>query len=139
MNSLPANIHSHPVILFDGVCKLCNGWAKFIMRVDKGYQFKLCSVQSEKGQELLRQYGYPQDYFETMLLIADGQAYQKSLAFLLIMKKLGLPFSLLYVLKFIPAFIRDWGYDRIALNRYRLFGKYQSCPINFSLDEKRFL
>jgi predicted DCC family thiol-disulfide oxidoreductase YuxK len=132
-------MNKQPIILFDGVCKLCNGWAKFIMRVDKDYRFKLCSVQSEQGQALLREYGYPQDHFETMLLIADGNAYQKSWAFLFIMKKLGLPFSLLYVLKFIPAFIRDWCYDRIALNRYRLFGKYESCPINFDLDEKRFL
>ena len=138
MNPLSISINS-PIILFDGVCKLCNGWAKFIMRVDKGYQFKLCAVQSEAGQALLKQYGYPQDYFHTMLLILDGRAYQKSLAFLLIMKNLGLPYSIFYIFKLLPGFIRDWCYDRIALNRYWLFGKYESCPINFELDEKRFL
>ena len=138
MNTIPAVINP-PIILFDGVCKLCNGWAKFLMRVDKNYQFKLCAVQSETGQALLKQHGYPQDHFDTMLLILDGRAYQKSLAFLLIMKNLGMPYSLLYIFKLLPGFIRDWCYDRIALNRYRLFGKYESCPINFSLDEKRFL
>ena len=128
-----------PVILFDGVCKLCNGWARFIMRVDKSYQFKLCSVQSEKGQELLKQYHYPQDHFDTMLLIMDNHPYEKSLAFLLIMKNLRVPFSLFYIFRVIPGFIRDWCYDRIAQNRYKLFGKYPSCPIDFSIDEKRFL
>lgn len=138
MNPLSTNIQS-PIILFDGVCKLCNGWAKFIMRVDNNYQFKLCAVQSEAGQALLKQYGYPQDHFDTMLLILDGRAYQKSMAFLLIMKNLGMPYSLFYVFKLLPGFIRDWCYDRIARNRYQLFGKYDACPINFSLDEKRFL
>lgn len=137
MNSSPGR-HSS-IILFDGVCKLCNGWAKFIMRVDKTYQFKLCPVQSETGQALLKQYGYPQDHFDTMLLILDGRAYQKSMAFLLIMKYLGLPYSLFHIFKWVPEFIRDGCYDRIARNRYRLFGKYDVCPINFSLDEKRFL
>lgn len=138
MNTLPSRINS-PIILFDGVCRLCNGWAKFIMRVDKDYRFKLCAVQSEAGQLLLKQYGYPQDYFDTMLLILDGRSYQKSLAFLLIVKRLGFPYSLLLIFKLLPAFIRDWCYDRIAKNRYQLFGRHEVCPINFSLDEKRFL
>ena len=127
------------IILFDGVCNLCNGWARFIMRFDKSYKFKLCSVQSEKGQELLKQYHYPQDHFDTMLLIKDSHAYEKSQAFLLIMKQLGFPFSGFYIFKLMPEIIRNWCYDRIAQNRYQWFGKYESCPIDCEIDEKRFL
>jgi predicted DCC family thiol-disulfide oxidoreductase YuxK len=109
------------------------------MKVDTGYQFKLCSVQSEIGQALLMHLGYSTDRFETMLVIANNQVYEKSDAFFSIMKKIGFPYNLLLVLKIVPKFIRDWLYDRIALNRYRWFGQYESCPINFSMDEKRFL
>ena len=139
MKKIETILYQDQVILFDGVCRLCNGWAKWIMKVDKSYQFKLCSVQSETGQALLSRLGYPTDKFDTMLVIANGQVYEKSDAFFSIMKKIGFPYNLLLVVKIVPKFIRDWLYDRIALNRYRWFGQYESCPINFSMDEKRFL
>lgn len=130
---------SSSIILFDGVCKLCNGWVRFIIRFDKSYQFKLCSVQSKRGQELLKRYHYPQDHFNTMLLIKDNNAYEKSKAFLLIMKQLGFPFFILYIFKLLPKGIRDGLYNCVAQHRYQWFGKYESCPINFSIDKKRFL
>ncbi len=139
MKNIETILYQDQVILFDGVCRLCNGWAKWIMKVDTGYQFKLCSVQSEIGQALLMHLGCSTDRFETMLVIANNQVYTKGDAFFSIMKKIGFPYNLLLVLKIVPKFIRDWLYDRIALNRYRWFGQYESCPINFSMDEKRFL
>lgn len=139
MKNIESILGEDQVILFDGVCRLCNGWAKWIMKVDSHYQFKLCSVQSETGQALLRHLGYPTDRFETMLVIANNQVYEKSDAFFSIMKKIGLPYSLLLVVKIVPKFIRDWLYDRIALNRYRWFGQYDTCPLTFSQNDRRFL
>jgi predicted DCC family thiol-disulfide oxidoreductase YuxK len=139
MKNIETILQEDQVILFDGICKLCNGWAKWIMKVDKSYQFKLCSVQSETGQTLLARLGYPTDKFDTMLVIANGQVYEKGDAFFSIMNKMGFPYNLLLVGKIVPKFIRDWLYDRIATNRYRWFGQYDACPINFSVDERRFL
>lgn len=139
MKNISDILSSEQVILFDGVCRLCNGWAQWIMKVDKSYQLKLCSVQSETGQALLRQLGYRTDRFDTMLVIADREVYEKSDAFFVIMKKLGFPYQLLLIGKIMPKFIRDWLYDRTAQNRYRWFGQYDVCPIDFAVDEKRFL
>ncbi len=127
------------VILFDDVCRLCNGWAKWIIKVDKDYQFKLCSVQSETGQAILTHLTYPTDSFDTMIVIGDGQVYEKSDAFFSIMKTLGAPYNLLTIGKIIPGYIRNWLYDRIALNRYQWFGRLDTCSIDLLLDEKRFI
>jgi predicted DCC family thiol-disulfide oxidoreductase YuxK len=127
------------IILFDAVCKLCNRWSRFIIRFDKKHQFKLCSVQSEQGQAILQWFGYPLDEFETMLLIQGGQAITKSNAFFAIVKQLPFPWPLLTVFKILPQPLRDWCYDRIALNRYKLFGKYESCVLATADHERRFL
>jgi predicted DCC family thiol-disulfide oxidoreductase YuxK len=139
MKNIQDILRDEQVILFDGVCRLCNGWAQWIIKIDKSYQLKLCSVQSEAGQALLRHLGYPTDKFDTMVVIANQQVYEKSDAFFVIMKRLGFPYRLLLIGKIMPKFIRNWLYDRIAQNRYRWFGQYESCPIDFSIDEKRFL
>jgi len=127
------------VILYDGVCKLCNGWSQFILRFDTNEVYKLCSVQSPAGQGLLQTYGYPLDYFETMLVIHDGKVYEKSDAFFRVMKSLGLPWNLITLLKLCPRAIRDWLYDRIALNRYQLFGRYTECRLPPAEQVHRFL
>lgn len=113
-------MQSEKIVLFDGVCVLCNAWAKFLIKYDKRRTFKLASVQSEKGQALLRQFGYPTDHFNTMLLIEGDQAYQRSAAFIRIIARMQLPWKLAAILWIIPAPLRDWLYDRVALNRARL-------------------
>lgn len=127
------------IIMFDAVCKLCNGWSRFIIRFDKYHRFKLCSVQSGQGQIILQWFGYPCDQFETMLLIQGGRAISKGDAFLEIVRQLPFPWPLLLIVKIIPQTIRDWCYDRIALNRYRLFGRYDYCVLASPDHEKRFL
>ena len=77
------------IILFDGVCKLCNAWANFIISHDHQRFYRLCSVQSASGERLLRQYGYPTDRFETMLVLQQGRCFAKSQAFLRVMSGLG--------------------------------------------------
>lgn len=127
------------VILFDGVCKLCNGWSKFVINIDTQQHFKLCSVQSPEGQKILRYFNMPTDHFDTMLYVEGNQYFDKSDAFLNVINKLGWPWRLLYILKIIPKRIRNWLYDRIALNRYNLFGKYDSCMLPTKENENRFL
>jgi predicted DCC family thiol-disulfide oxidoreductase YuxK len=127
------------VILYDGVCKLCNGWSRFIIRFDKNHIFKLCSVQSEQGQAILTWFSLPTDHFETMLLVQGNQARTKSDACLNIFQQLPFPFYLLLAFKILPQFCRDWLYDRIALNRYALFGRYDVCILATPDHPQRFL
>ncbi len=127
------------VILFDGVCKLCHGWSRFIIKHDRKHVFKLATVQSVQGQAILQHFGLPTDHFDTMLYIENHQAFEKSTAFLKIVKKLPYPIKLLQVCYVVPRFIRDWFYDRIALNRYRLFGKYNECLLPTADHNSRFL
>lgn len=127
------------IILFDGVCKLCNHWSRFIIRFDSQHLFKLCAVQSDAGQALLKQRGYPLDHFETMLLVCGDRVFTKSDAFIEIVRQLPLPWSFAIVFKIFPQKCRNWFYDRIALNRYRLFGKYDVCILPSPDNKQRFL
>jgi predicted DCC family thiol-disulfide oxidoreductase YuxK len=131
--------HSH-IILFDGVCNLCSGWVSFIYKRDSSERFKFVSVQSETGKQLLTWCGLPTDYFDTMVYIENGHAHFKSDAFLQIVKWLHLPWTCLsFIGTPLPKLIRDWLYDRIALNRYYLFGKRASCMIPTGQLAARFL
>ena len=139
-NNFPPGIHpGDQIILFDGVCKLCNRWSRFIIRFDTVHRFKLCSVQSPEGQAILQWFGYPLDYFETMLLIQGDKAITKGDAFLEIVRQLPFPWPLLSVAKILPRALRNWGYDRVALNRYQLFGKYDVCILPTADHDQRFL
>jgi len=138
--SLPPNIQeSDRVILFDGVCKLCNAWSNFIITYDKAHHFRLCSVQSVEGQRILQHFGYPVDTFETMLYVEGRNCYQKADAFFRIMSILGMPWRLVSVFRLIPQPLSDWLYDRIALNRYSLFGKYSYCRLPSADHENRYI
>lgn len=127
------------VVLFDGVCKLCNGWAKFLIRHDTSRRVRLAAVQSPEGQALLKWAGLPVDQFDTMAVIVNGRLFLRSDAFLQVMRQMSAPWSWLVVLRIFPRSLRDWGYDRIALNRYRLFGRYDSCLLPTADHEQRFL
>ena len=127
------------IILFDGVCKLCCAWVRFVYRWDSRDQFKFVSVQSETGKTLLSWCGLPTDYYETMVYVEQGKAYFRSTAFLKITRSLDFPWPLFIVGYVIPGAVRDWVYERIALNRYRLFGKRDSCLIPTKDLARRFL
>jgi predicted DCC family thiol-disulfide oxidoreductase YuxK len=127
------------VVLFDGVCKLCNGWAKFLIRHDHQQHFRLASVQSVEGQALLVWGGLPTDHFDSMALIENGQMLLRSDAVLRIVAQLPGAWRHLAGLRVIPRPVRDWCYDRIALNRYRLFGRYDSCLLPSAEHARRFL
>lgn len=127
------------VILFDGVCRLCSAWVRFLIRFDHHCQFKLASVQSKEGQAILEWYGLPIDYFETMLLIEGPNVYTQSTAFIRVMVRLQWFWKLTAVVWLIPKSLRNWVYDRIALNRYALFGRNAVCLLSHPEHEGRFL
>lgn len=127
------------VVLFDGVCRLCSAWARFLLKFDRECRFKLATVQSEEGQAILTFFGMPLDEYETMLLVEGNKMYVKSDAFLRIVKQLPLPWPALTCFRLIPRSIRDWVYDRIARNRYRWFGKFDTCLTPDAAERERFL
>ena len=132
-------VQQHPVLLFDGVCNLCNGWVQLVIRNDPEGRFRFAALQSEKGQELLKQYGLPHEQFTTLVLIENGKVYTRSSAALRIAKQLNGAWPLLYAFIAVPAFLRDGVYNLVAGNRYAWFGKQESCMLPTPELKARFL
>ncbi|MBC7936058.1 MAG: DUF393 domain-containing protein [Rhizobacter sp.] len=128
-----------PVILFDGVCNLCNGSVQYVIRHDKAAIFRFASLQSDSGQQLLQQYQLPQSDFASFVLIENGKAHTRSAAALKVARKLSGAVKLLYGFIIVPAFIRDWFYNFISGNRYKWFGKRDSCMIPTPELKNRFI
>lgn len=127
--AVPAFPDDKPLIVFDGVCVLCTGFAQFVARHDPEQRFRLTAAQSSLGQALFRHYGLDPVNYETNLLIAEGRVFGKMDAFAGIMRHLGGPWRMAAVLAMLPAPLADWLYDRIAQNRYRLFGRSDVCVV----------
>lgn len=127
------------VVLFDGVCNLCNGWVRFLIARDRQARLRLASVQSEAGQAILAACGLPTDQFDTMLFLEKGRAYVKSTAFLRVVRYFPWPWPLLSAGRIVPRPVRDWLYDRVALNRYALFGRQEVCMVPTPDLRQRFL
>lgn len=117
------------VVLFDGVCNLCNSSVNWIIDHDKKNEFRFASLQSEYGQRMVQQYNISGNYMDTVVLIKNDRAYLRSAAVLQVLKGIGGIYSLALVFNIFPAFIRDVVYNFIAKNRYRWFGKQESCRI----------
>ncbi len=127
------------IILFDGVCNLCNASVQFILKRDSKAHFRFASLQSEFGKQQLLLYEIDASKCDSVIYIYKDRAFIKSTAALQIAKKLGGGWPLLYGLIIIPRFIRDWVYGFIAKNRYRWFGKKDSCMIPSPELKSRFL
>ncbi len=128
----------NPIVLFDGDCHFCHSSVQFIIKRDSKQLFYFASQQSGAGQELLKQCGVPAD-IDSLVLIENGKAYVKSTSVLRICRHLYGGWKYLYVFRFIPSFIRDSVYNVIAKNRYKWFGKVNSCPIPSNEVRNRFL
>ena len=138
--SLPPHIEADDrVILFDGVCRLCNAWCRFILKYDTHRRFKLASVQSREGQAILAHFDLPTERFDTMLYVEGCNAYERSDAFLRVVVQLGGAWKLFSGLRLCPRVVRDFVYDRIARNRYTIFGRYDQCVLPSSDHAGRFL
>jgi predicted DCC family thiol-disulfide oxidoreductase YuxK len=130
-----------PVVIFDGVCNLCNRAVQFILDHDRRGRLLLTAGQSEAGQALLRAHGVEQRAQDTIFLF-DGQRqriYDRSTAALRIARLLGFPWSLLSVFLVVPRLLRDPLYDLVARNRYRWFGRRESCRLPRPGEMDRFL
>ncbi|HYV39512.1 MAG TPA: thiol-disulfide oxidoreductase DCC family protein [Gemmataceae bacterium] len=138
--SWPANVNKEqPIVLFDGVCNLCNGLVQFLIRRDGQARLRLASLQSTSGQALLTWCGQPLEDFDTMVFIESGRAFFKSTAILRILRYFPWPWPMLSIALVIPTWLRDWFYDRVALNRYVLFGRRETCMMPTPELKKRFL
>ncbi|MFZ5757060.1 MAG: thiol-disulfide oxidoreductase DCC family protein [Pseudomonadota bacterium] len=130
----------HPrVILFDGVCNVCNGWVKFVTARDPQAKFHFASMQSPAGQALLAHVGLPLDHYDTLVYIENGEHFLRSTAVMKVVSQLSGPASLLSAMRILPRPLRDFGYDRFAQNRYRLFGQSDTCMVPTPALRQRFL
>jgi predicted DCC family thiol-disulfide oxidoreductase YuxK len=125
---------NHGIVLFDGVCNLCNGSVQFIIRHDTKDYFRFDSLQShnQKGNRI------PEDY-DSIILIENGKHYYRSTAALRITRRLNGLWKLLYIFIIVPPFIRNAVYDFIARNRYRWFGKQDVCMMPSAELKGKFL
>jgi len=130
---------THPVVFFDGVCNLCNRSVQFIIRRDKNDRFRFAPLQGKTGQALLIRHGLPADSFNSFILSEGEKIYTHSTGALRMLKLLGFPWSLGYAFIIVPRFIRDGIYKQIARNRYRWFGRQESCMIPTPELKKKFL
>lgn len=128
-----------PIVLFDGICNLCNSAVQFIIRHDKKSIFMFTSLQSDTGQKLLAQYHLPLNELNSFILIENNKAYTRSSGALRVVKKLKGLWPFLYGLMIVPKFIRDAVYNWVGRNRYKWFGKQEACMIPTPELEARFL
>lgn len=126
------------IILFDGVCNLCNNSVQFIIKRDTKYMFSFASLQSDAGQRLLQQHDIPKNT-DSFILIENGKVYDRSTAALRICKHLKGFWKLCYLFIVIPKPIRDCMYQFIAKNRYKWFGTKTACMLPTPDLRKRFL
>ena len=130
---------TNPVILFDGVCNLCNGSVQFVIRHDANKIFRFASLQSNEAARLLKEFNFSETNWDSFILIENGKLFTRSTAALRVTRHLSAPYSLLYAAIIVPAFIRNWVYDVIARNRYRWFGKKSQCMMPTEELKSRFL
>ena len=122
-------MHSHPnrIILFDGYCNLCSGTVQFVLKHDRKAKFRFASLQSEYGKTMLQKHQLPTQSFGTFVLVEDDKIHFKSTAALRVVKSLSGMWPVLYIFIIVPRFIRDAVYGFVARNRYKWFGKRDSC------------
>lgn len=127
------------VILFDGVCNLCNSAINFVIDRDKNDQYKFAALQSDYGQQYLEGNHQPLENFESIVYIENGEIYEKSTAALRIARNLNGAWPVLYAFIIVPKFIRDAVYNFIANNRYKFFGKRDQCRVPTPELKAKFL
>jgi predicted DCC family thiol-disulfide oxidoreductase YuxK len=127
------------IVLFDGVCNLCSRSVTFIIEHERESTLRFASVQSRAGAQLMRRHGLDPANITTFALILDNVAYTRSDAALRIARRLRGPWRLLTALRIVPRPVRDFAYDLVARNRYRWFGRRESCMVPTPQFKARFL
>jgi predicted DCC family thiol-disulfide oxidoreductase YuxK len=137
----------HPIILYDGVCGLCDRLVQFILRCDGDAVFRFASLQSTFAVKILTRHGANPTHLDTFYVVVDHQeAHEgaelvaRSAAIVYVLKRLGGIWSIAaFIVDFLPHSFRDWIYNVVAKNRYRIFGRYDSCPLPSEETRARFL
>ncbi|MCX6170699.1 MAG: DCC1-like thiol-disulfide oxidoreductase family protein [Ignavibacteriales bacterium] len=119
----------NPIIIYDGVCNLCNFWIKFISKRDSKELFRYSQFQSEYSRRLIQQYKIDTDLPSSVILIVSDKIFLRSSAVIEIFQLLKFPYSILGIFKYIPRKIRDLFYDLISNHRYKWFGRSTHCVI----------
>ena len=137
-------LEPHPIVLYDGVCGLCNRLVQFILRHDYGDRFRFASLQSDFSQMLLTRHGFDPHDLDTVYVVRNsGQANEELLsrsdAILFMLNELGGVWSLARVGKILPRALRNVLYDLVARSRYRIFGRYESCMLPSPEQRAKFL
>jgi predicted DCC family thiol-disulfide oxidoreductase YuxK len=136
---------SHPIILYDGVCGLCNRAVQFVIAHDRARRFKFAALQGAFAGQILGRHRLESEALNTVCLIMNADSPDEKLitrsdAAIAVLREIGGTWRFLAVgLTIIPKFMRDWGYGVIARHRYRIFGKYDACPLPKPEDANRFL
>jgi predicted DCC family thiol-disulfide oxidoreductase YuxK len=128
-----------PIIIFDGHCVLCSSWANFVLRHDHSGKYRLLAAQSRLGRALYLHWGLDPVNYQTNILLATGIAWLKSEGSIRMMKGLGFPWSLAAGCRVLPLKIRDRLYELVARNRFRLFGRRETCYVPTPEFRDRFL
>ena len=129
----------HALVLFDGVCNLCNASVNFIIDRDPAGYFTFAALQHEAVPPLLAAHDLSDDYLDSVVLLEDGRLYAKSDAALRIARRLNGAWPVLYAFRAVPRPLRDAVYDWVARNRYRWFGKQETCRVPTPELRARFL
>lgn len=130
---------NRPVVLFDGICNLCNSSVRFILKHDSREKFLFSSLQSDASKKLLLHLNYKIREMNTIVLVENGEILEKSDAVLRIASHLRFPWNLAYGFRIIPRSVRDSVYDFVSRNRYKWFGKKDTCVFTINKYENRFI
>ena len=126
-----------PIVFFDGVCSLCNGFVNFVFKWDKKRHFLVASLQGKNAKEKISAHYIEQ--LDTFVLLENGISYDRSTAVLMVLKALGFPWSIFAIFLIIPKSIRDFIYKIISKNRYVVFGKKEICRLPSAEERNSFL
>jgi hypothetical protein len=137
--TMSSDLKDKGLVMFDGVCNFCNSSINFIIRNDKTDHFRFLTLQSERGQKIIKQYNLDPENLQTVILLENGRIYTRSTAALRIARKLKGGWKIFYGFIIVPAVLRDFFYNIVAKNRYKWWGKKESCMIPTPEVRKKFL
>jgi predicted DCC family thiol-disulfide oxidoreductase YuxK len=132
------------LVLYDGVCALCNGLVKFVVKRDRRDRFRFTALQGERAREIVRRHGGDPDQLDTMYLVLrpgapDEEILTRGRAALRTLREVGGPWRLLGVFALLPDLVLDFFYGLVARRRYKTFGRYDQCPVPPPEQRHKFL
>jgi len=127
------------IIVFDGVCVLCNAWVKFTLHFDRQEKFHFVVAQSDLGEEIYRSLDLKSDDYDSFIVVTEGKIHTKLDGVFALFTTLGFPWKILSLGRILPLPLKNLLYDLVAKNRYRLFGKRDTCMIPTPEIRARFL